>query len=105
MKRIYYFELLQRAKYLGRIDDAQPAKFYIHLKDDDDKMRRYDAPTLEELIRKVKADGFVIWGKKIEDYCHSPHSAYEIVLLTAYLKSLGKTDKEIEYFLGNADET
>jgi hypothetical protein len=98
-KRIYFDDFLRGAKYYPSIDSGKSAYFRIRLSVGDMRVKVYEAPTIVELIQEVKADGHVIWGKAIEDYNHSPENAYEYWLLTAYLKSIGKTDGEILEFI------
>lgn len=98
-KRIYFDSFLKAAKYYPSIDGDNRAFFRIRLTNSEMKVKVYEAPTIVELIQKVKAEGYVIWGKSIEDYNHSPENAYEYWLLTAYLRNLGKTDGEILEFI------
>jgi hypothetical protein len=96
-RRIYYDDFLKGARYYPDMGDG--AFFRSKIQDKDMRVHVYQAPTIEELAQKIKADGHVIWGKKIEDYNHCPENAYEYLLLSHYLKSLGKTEDEITKFM------
>lgn len=96
--RIYYEKFLRMAHYHPKYGDM-PAKFTIHVRDDDYKMHFYEAVTLDDLRKQLKAGGVVIYGKDIEDYCHPPQNAYEYLLLESYLKAKGHDEKTIHWFM------
>lgn len=98
--RLYYGKLLRGIRYTPAYDN-HPASFYVHLRYDDPgarlpKVHYLEAPTLLELLNKIKADGWVIWGKDKLDYACPPENALEYLLMETVLKAEGATDEEIQ---------
>ncbi len=56
----------------------------------------YEAETLEELYKSIKADGWQVWG--YSDYLdfYRPHNALEYLILREVLIARGITEEEIE---------
>ena len=95
--RLYYGRLLRSIRYSPAWDD-KPANFYVHIRYDKNNrlcVAYLEAPTIPELIAKVKAGGWVIWGKDKLDYAGPPENALEYLLMEQVLKAEGATDDEI----------
>lgn len=99
--RLYYGKLLRSIRYSPSWDD-KPAYFGVHIKYGKNNrlhMAYLEAPTIPELIAKIKAEGWIIWGSDKLDYALPPENALEYLLMEQTLKSEGLTDDEIrEWF-------
>ena len=98
-RRIYIEQALRHMKFWPKMYDKAPY-FSYRLEDERHFIANLEAPTIEELLKKIKESGYrVIYGKEIRDYMHPPNNAYEYILLTSYLKSAGFSDDQIQEFM------
>lgn len=95
--RLYYGKLLRSMRY-SPAWDGKPAYFHVHIhygKSNRLHMAYLEAPTIPELIAKIKDEGWIVWGSDILDYALPPENALEYLLMEQALKADGLTDDEI----------
>lgn len=89
MKRLYWSDVLAstRLRYKGAWHCQLVREMRLH---------NYEAETLEELYKKIKADGWQVWGHKDHLDYYRPHNALEYLILRDVLLAQGMSEDEIE---------
>lgn len=93
--RLYLGRLLRGLRYSPAYPSNEP-HFDAQITDSDYRVHFYTAPTIDEIINKIKADGWQVWGKDTLDYALPPNNALEYLLMERALKADGFTDAQIQ---------
>lgn len=94
-RRLYYGRLLHAIRYWPD-EVGKPGEFVLQLIIDYQVKGVYEAATYQEIVARLKADGYQIWGSDPIDYYTHPSNAWEYVLMESYLKQQGYTDDEVQ---------
>jgi hypothetical protein len=103
-RRLYLGRLLRSIRYMPAYNGIA-AEFRVQIMDNDRRVHTYKGATIQEIIGAIKADGWQVWGQDALDYSLPPENALEYVLAERILKSMGKTDAEIQEWFSFSEDT